>query len=160
MFAHDRDMARPSSKTEPPVDHDPGPGMLQATVDVFLDRTRALTELMTNVGGEALGRMPEPVPAAVNRMLGSLGQLAEQVPPLTAELDVLIEEVHAKRLSIQALQAELSALDHQLEVLERSLGPVEVWSRSWRRLQQSLGETLDQAQGAVADKPTRSRRRG
>lgn len=133
--------------------------MLQATVDVFLDRTRALTDLMTNVGGEALGRMPEPVPAAVNRMLASLGQLAEQVPPLTAELDVLIEEVHAKRLSIQALQAELSALDHQLEVLERSLGPVEVWSRSWRRLQQSLGETLDQAQEAVVEKPARTRRR-
>lgn len=117
--------------------------MLQATVDVFLDRTRALTELMANVGGETLGRVPEPVPSAVNRMLSSLRQLAEQAPPLTAELDVLMEEVHAKRLSIQALQAELSALDHQLEVLERSLAPVESWSRSWRRLQHSLAETLN-----------------
>ena len=151
-------MARRASTAEPSVDHDPRHGVLQATVDVFLDRTRALTDLMAGVSGEALGRMPEPVPAAVNRMLASLGQLAEQVPPLTSELDVLIEEVHAKRLSIQALQAELAALDHQLEVLERSLAPVEAWSRSWRRLQQSLGETLEQAQQSVGEKPARPRR--
>ena len=117
--------------------------MLQATIDVFLDRTRAVAELMAGLGGEALSRVPEPVPSAVNRMLSSLRQLAEQAPPFTAELDVLIEEVHAKRLSIQALQAELSALDHQLEVLERSLAPVEAWSRSWHRLQHSLAESLD-----------------
>jgi hypothetical protein len=117
--------------------------MLQATIDVFLDRTRAVADLMANLGGEALGRVPEPVPSAVNRMLSSLRQLAEQAPPFTAELDVLIEEVHAKRLSIQALQAELSALDHQLEVLERTLAPVEAWSRNWHRLQHSLSESLD-----------------
>lgn len=117
--------------------------MLQATVDVFLDRTRALADLMASAGSGALERMPEPVPSAVTRMLSSLRQLAEQVPPLTGELDVLIEEVHAKRLSIQALQAELSALDHQLEVLERSLAPVEAWSRSWQRLQHSLTHGLD-----------------
>ncbi len=124
-------------------EHDPGHGMLQATVDVFLDRTRALVELMTDVGGGALGRVPEPVPSAVTRMLSSLRQLAEQAPPLTAELDVLIEEVHAKRLSIQALQAELSALDRQLEVLERSLAPVEAWSRNWHRLQHTLAQSLN-----------------
>ncbi len=145
-------MARPPSSAAPSADHDTHDpethdhdsrhGMLQSTVDVFLDRTRALTDLMANVGGGALGRMPEPVPAAVDKMLASLGQLAEQVPPLTAELNVLVEEVHAKRLSIQALQAELSALDHQLEVLERSLAPLEGWSRSWRRVQQSVTETL------------------
>jgi hypothetical protein len=118
-------------------------GMLQATIDVFLDRTRAVTELMANVGSEALGRVPEPVPSAVTRMLSSLRQLAEQAPPLTVELDVLLEEVHAKRLSIQALQAELAALDHQLEVLERSLAPVEAWSRSWQRLQHSLADSLN-----------------
>lgn len=153
-------MSRRPSTAEPSVDQDLRHGVLQATVDVFLDRTRALTDLVANVGGEALGRMPEPVPAAVNRMLSSLGQLADQVPPLTAEMDFLIEEVHAKRLSIQALQAELSALDHQLEVLERSLAPVEAWSRSWRRLRQSLGETLDQAQESGGEKAARPRRGG
>lgn len=118
-------------------------GLLQATIDVFLDRTRAVTEMMASAGSGALGRIPEPVPSTVTRMLSSLRQLAEQAPPLTAELDILVEEVHAKRLSIQALQAELSALDRQLEVLERSLAPVQAWSKHWERLQHSLTESLN-----------------
>ena len=65
-------------------------------------------------------------------------RLADQMPPVTAELDVLVHEVHAKRLSIQALQAELAALDQQLEVLERSLVPVQAWSRQWNRLRRAL----------------------
>ncbi|MFZ5848592.1 MAG: hypothetical protein ACOYX5_14535 [Actinomycetota bacterium] len=122
-------------------------GMLQASIDVFLDRTRAVAELMSNVGSGALGIVPEPVPSAVTRMLSSLRQLAEQAPPLTAEVGVLIEEVHAKRLSIQALQAELAALDHQLEVLERTLAPVEAWTKHWERLQRSLTESLSLPKG-------------
>ena len=69
-------------------------------------------------------------------------RLAEQVPSITAELDVVVNEVHAKRLSIQALQAELAALDQQLEVLEKSLVPVQGWSRQWNRLRRSLEEAL------------------
>lgn len=127
----------------PAPDHDERHGLLQATVDVFLDRTRAVTELMERVGSGALGRVPEPLPSAVTRMLTSLRQLAEQAPPLTSELHVLMEEVHAKRLSIQALQAELSALDHQLEVLERAMAPVQAWTRHWERLQSSLVQSID-----------------
>jgi chromosome segregation ATPase len=118
-------------------------GLLQATIDVFLDRTRTVAELVATAGGSALGKVPEPVPSAVTRMLASLRQLAEQAPPLTAELDVLVDEVHAKRLSIQALQAELAALDRQLDVLERSLTPLQAWGRQWERLQKALTRTLD-----------------
>ena len=125
------------------ADNDDRHGLLQTTIDVFLDRTRAVTELMERAGSGALGHVPEPVPSTVTRMLASLRQLAEQAPPLTAELDVLVEEVHAKRLSIQALQAELSALDRQLEVLERALAPMQSWSRHWERLQHSLTDSLN-----------------
>ncbi len=118
-------------------------GLLQATIDVFLDRTRTVADLVANAGTSALGMVPEPVPSAVTRMLVSLRQLAEQAPPLTAELDVLVDEVHAKRLSIQALQAELAALDRQLDVLERSLTPLQAWGRQWERLQRALTRTLD-----------------
>ena len=121
---------------------DPRHGVFQSTLDVFLDRTRAVADLVAGVGSEALGRMPEPMPSAVGRMLSSLRQLVEQAPPFTAELDVLLEEVAAKRLSIQALRAELDALDHQPEVLERTLAPVEAWGRSWERLQRSLADSL------------------
>lgn len=130
-------------RTAPVPGHDPRHGLLQSTIDVFLDRTRTVTEMVAGAGGSALGRVPEPVPSAVTAMLSSLRQLAEQAPPLTAELEVLVEEVHAKRLSIQALQAELNALDHQLEVLERALAPVEAWSRHWEHLQRSLTSSLN-----------------
>ena len=117
-------------------------GLLHSTVDVFLDRTRAVADLMASAGSSALGRVPEPVPSAVTRMLASLRTLAEQAPPVTAEIEVLIEEVHAKRLSVQALQAELGALDRQLAVLERSLAPLESWTHQWSRIQHALSETL------------------
>ena len=128
-------------------------GLLHSTVDVFLDRTRAVADLMASAGSSessvfsflaksTLGRVPEPVPSAVTRMLASLRTLAEQAPPVTAEIEVLIEEVHAKRLSVQALQAELGALDRQLAVLERSLAPLESWTHQWSRIQHALSETL------------------
>lgn len=123
---------------------DTGHGLLHTTVDVFLDRTRAVAGLVAAAGGSALDRAPDPVPAAVTRMLASMRQLTELVPPLTGELDVLVEEVHAKRKSVQALQAELGALDRQLEVLERTLAPVEAWSRQWTRIRSTLAEPLDQ----------------
>jgi hypothetical protein len=126
-----------------PADSDERHGLLQSTFDLFLDRTRALTDLMSNAGSGALGKVPEPVPSTVTRMLSSMRQLAEQVPPLTAEFDVLVEEVHAKRISIQAMQAELAALDRQLEVLERTLTPMQAWTRQLQRVQRSLLGTID-----------------
>lgn len=129
--------------TQKPRADEPGRNLLQSAVDLFLDRTRAVVELMSSAGSGALGAMPEPVPASVARMLTSMRHLVDQLPPVTAEIDILIEEVHAKRLSIQALQAELAALDNQLGVLERSLAPVEAWSRQWARISKSLRKTLD-----------------
>lgn len=117
-------------------------GLLQSTIDAFVDRTRAVADLVASAGSGALGALPEPVPAALNKMLTSLSQLADQMPALSAELDVVVNEMHAKRLSIQALQAELGALDDQLEVLERSLAPVQAWSRQWSRLRHSLTSSL------------------
>jgi hypothetical protein len=117
-------------------------GLVEATMEAFLDRTRTVAELMAAAGRGALGVLPEPVPGAVTGMLSAMRQLSEQMPPVTAELDVLVEEVHAKRLSIQALQAELRALDSQLAVLERTLAPVQDWTRRWERLRGSLASTL------------------
>lgn len=121
-------------------------GLLQSAMDEFLEGTRSVARLVGSVGSGALGAMPEPLPGTVTRMLGSLQQLMDQVPPITAELDVLIQELHAKRLTVQALQAELSAFEHQLEILERSLMPMESWVHQWTRLRQSLTETLRSAE--------------
>jgi hypothetical protein len=117
-------------------------GLLQSAMDEFIARTRAMVNLVGTVGSGALGAMPEPVPATVTRMLSSLQQLIDQAPPFTAEFDVLVEELHAQRLTVQALQAELTAFDHQLEVIEKSFAPLESWAHQWTRLRQSLTETL------------------
>lgn len=68
-------------------------------MEEFLERTRALANLLGSVGSGALGAMPEPVPSTVNRMLRSVQQLVESAPPLTAEFEVLIEELHGQRLT-------------------------------------------------------------
>lgn len=126
------------------AEHDEGHryGLLQAAMEELLERTRAVANLVGSVGGGALGAMPEPVPATVTRVVKSVQQLIEQAPPFAAEFDVLVEEIHAQRLTVQALQAELAAFDHQLEVLEKSLAPLKTWVHQWARLRQSLTETL------------------
>ena len=123
-------------------DPDPAHGLVHATVDAFAEATRGLVEAVAAAGGGALGGLPTPVPSTVTRMLVSLRRLADQMPPLTSEIEVVVREVHAKRLSIEALQAELSTLDEQLEILERSLRPVQAWSRQWNRLRKALAEAL------------------
>jgi hypothetical protein len=117
-------------------------GLLQSAMEEFLQRTQALASLAVSVGSGALGALPEPVPGTVSRMLKSLQQLSEVAPPLTAEFEVLVEELHAQRLTVQALQSELLAFDHQLEVLEKSLAPLETWAHQWAGLRQTLTETL------------------
>jgi hypothetical protein len=120
-------------------------GLVHATFDAFVDSTRAVVEAVAAAGSGALGALPGPVPDTVARMLATMRRVVEQMPPLTAEIDIVVQEVHAKRLSIQALQAELAALDEQLALLERSLAPVQAWSAQWNRLRQSLTEALPPA---------------
>ena len=124
--------------------NDKSHGRLHSAFDLFLDRTRAVSDLMTSASAAgARAVVPDPVLGSVSRMLASLRTIAEQAPQLTDELDVLVEEVHAKRLSIQALQTELGALDHQLQILEATLGPVQTWTHQWGRVQHALLSTLD-----------------
>jgi hypothetical protein len=122
-------------------------GLVQAAADLVLDRARAVVELVGAAGSGALGSLPEPVPAAAGRLLASVRDLVDQMPTVTAEVDVVVKELHAKRLSIQALQAELAALDGQLELLERSRAPLEAWSGQWNRIRDSLSDTLGGAGG-------------
>jgi hypothetical protein len=135
-------------------DKDPGHGILHSAFDVFVDGTRAVTELVTSAGtAGARAVVPDPVLVPLNRMLTSLRTIAAQAPQLTDELDVLVEEVHAKRLSIQALQTELGALDHQLQILEAALVPVQTWTHQWGRVQHALLDTPDN--GSDHSRPSR-----
>ena len=116
--------------------------LLQASLDEFLGRARAVTDLVGSIGSGAIGAVPDLVPDTVTRMLLALQQLVEQVPQLTNEVDVLLEGISAKRLTLQALQAELAAFDSQLELLEKSLAPLQSWTDQWSALRGSLSETL------------------
>lgn len=119
-------------------------GMLQSTIDLFLDNARTVAQFATQAGSAgAHAVVPDPVLASVNKMVSALRTVAEQAPQITDEIDVLISELHAHRLTIQAASAELTVLDRQLEILERSLAPVQTWSRQWSQMQRSLLRTTD-----------------
>lgn len=122
----------------------PRSGMVQSTFEMLVNSTRALTEMVTHAGATgARAVLPDPVAQQAGRMLGSLRSVLEQAPQLTDEFEVLVAELHAKRLSIQALRAELDALDSQLAILERALEPVHVWSQQWSRVQHALLDAID-----------------
>ncbi|KXX58829.1 MULTISPECIES: hypothetical protein [unclassified Rhodococcus (in: high G+C Gram-positive bacteria)] len=115
--------------------------LFHAAMDELVEGTRAVARLMGTMGGEAVSAIPEPVAVPVTRMLESLQTLVELAPPLSAQFDVVVEELHAQRLTVQALQAELSAFDHQMEVIEQALAPLQSWTHQWSRLRQSLIQT-------------------
>jgi len=70
------------------------------------------------------------------------GRQADALAAYGRVREVLVEELHAQRLTVQALQSELLAFAHQLEVLEKSLAPLETWAHQWAGLRQTLTETL------------------
>lgn len=117
-------------------------GPVQSAAEALRDRSRAVVGLMTAAGSSTVAVLPAPVTAAVTRLVAALGDIVDQAPPITAELDVLASELRAKRMSIQALQAELGALDAQLDVLETSLAPVLSWSHQWDRAPHSLVDAV------------------
>lgn len=123
-------------------------GLLESAADTLLHGVRTLTGLVAPRGAvEAV--VPDPALDQLNRVLGSLRSVVEQAPQLTNEIDVLLDEVRAKRLSLQAMAAEITALDAQLELLEQVLTPVQRWNARWQGLQHSplrdlpLGATDD-----------------
>lgn len=119
-------------------------GVMQATIDLFLDSTRSVTGLVARAGGVgARAVVPDPVLASVDHMLLSLRGMVVQLPHVTDEIDVLMGELNAKRLSVQALTAELEVLDQQLEVLQSTLAPIQKWSRQWSQMQYSLLHVLE-----------------
>ena len=54
------------------------------------------------------------------------------------EIDDPRVSVAAQRRSIEALQAQLTAFDEQLAVLERIIVPLADWSKTWADLEQRL----------------------
>lgn len=122
-------------------------GIVHSATDLFLSSTRALVEQLAQVGSaSAQAVLPDPVVSSANRVLDSLRSVIESAPQVSAELEIIVKEIQAKRLTIQAITAELAVLDDQLRILERSLAPLQAWSTQWSKVQHSLLHALDQAE--------------
>ncbi len=103
------------------------PGPIQQFV-AQLRRMTADLEHLTGLGG------PLPPRAIMPSMPGlpMPGALSAK------ELKSVATNVAAQRRSIQALQAQLSAFDQQLEVLEGILGPLAEWGSRWAELEELM----------------------
>jgi hypothetical protein len=101
---------------------------------------RAFADLIRSSGTAALGAMPTP--AAATDLLAGLRGVVEQAPAPTAQLDMFLAEVRAKRALITALRSQLESFDEQLDILERSLRPLQEWAQQWARLQEMLVDPL------------------
>jgi len=101
-------------------------GAVPGMVSDFLAQLRASTERLESMTG-LRGRLPAspglpPLPGALS----------------AAQLTSIQDTIAAQRRSIEALQAQLSAFDEQLAVLEQMLGPFTEWSKNWADLEQRL----------------------
>jgi hypothetical protein len=119
-------------------------GIVHSATDLFLSSTRALVEQVAQAGGAgAQAVVPDSVLTSATHMLESMRTAVESAPQVGAELEIVMKEIQAKRLTIQAITAELAVLDDQLEVLERSLAPLQAWSVQWSKVQHTLLHSLD-----------------
>ena len=101
------------------------PGLVPGLVQEFIGQLRAATEKLEGLTGFS-ARLPAagapPLPGALS----------------AAQVTSIRDSIVAQRRSIEALQAQLSAFDEQLAVLEQILGPIADWSRSWAELEGRL----------------------
>lgn len=129
-------------------------GLLRGATEELLERLRTLAELTRSAGATTMGALPGPLPGAAGDVLASLRSLVEQAPPPTAAVDLFVEEVKAKKALVQALQVQLASFESQLDVMERSLAPLQAWGRQWSAVQEGILEvfpsTRDRADGPDA----------
>jgi hypothetical protein len=104
-------------------------GAFSRLVQDYIGQLRATTENLTQWGGRL---PPLPGPLALPGALSS------------AQITSITDGIAAQRRSIGVLQAQLSAFDEQLAMLENILGPLAEWSRAWADLEQQF---LNMGQG-------------
>ena len=102
-------------------------GLVPGLVQEFIGQLRASTEKLQSLTG--LPAHPPLAPGAGPPLPGTLS---------AAQVGSIRDSIAAQRRSIEALQAQLTAFDEQLAVLEQILGPIADWSRSWAELEGRL----------------------
>ena len=119
-------------------------GLVPGLAEEFIAQLRAVTGRLESLAGAsawlptAPGAFPLP---------GTLS---------ATQFRSIAESVAAQRRSIEALQAQLTAFDGQLAVLEQILSPLAEWSGAWSDLEQRLlrmGHAPESPGGAAAPAP-------
>ena len=113
------------------ADEEKATGGIPGPMQQFVNQLRRMTadmERLTGLGGPLPPRTTVPMMPGLP-MPGALS---------AKELKSISSNIKAQRQSIQALQAQLTAFDQQLEVLEGILGPLAEWSGRWAELEQLL----------------------
>jgi hypothetical protein len=106
-------------------------GGISGPMHHFVNQLRRMTadmESLTGLGGPLPPRTTVPMMPGLP-MPGALS---------AKELNSIATNVKAQRQSIQALQAQLTAFDQQLEVLQGILGPLAEWSGHWAELEELM----------------------
>jgi hypothetical protein len=100
--------------------------MVPSLVSDFIAQLRASTERLESMAGLR------------DRMSASAGGLPLPGAMSAAQLTSIHDTIAAQRRSIEALQAQLSAFDEQLAIMEQMLGPFIEWSKSWADFEHRL----------------------
>jgi len=119
-----------------------GADYLRDASELMLSQFRAATEMAMSAGRLTMGADGLPSTEAAAGVLAYLQKLAAQTPLPSAQLDLLIKELQAKRALIGALQLQLGAFEQQLEMMEKSLQPLQEWGQQWSDVQKSLTDAV------------------
>jgi hypothetical protein len=119
----------------------PEASLIRRIADEVVDQVRTLADALTSTGGSTLNAL---APSMVSNLLSSLLRLAEQAPSPTAPLDMFVQEVRAKRALVVAMRIQLEAFEQELDILERSVQPLNDWGQQWTSVQASLVNSLQQ----------------
>ncbi len=101
-------------------------GMVPGLVEAFVSQLRTITAGLEGLAGAGAHLPPGPGPLPLPGGLSAM------------QLRSIAQSVAAQRRSIEALQAQLSAFDEQLAMLEQILSPLAAWSSTWAELEQRL----------------------
>ena len=101
-------------------------GMVPRLVQEFTGQLREITERLQGLSRPS-GSLPQapgalPLPGALS----------------AAQMTSIADSIAVQRSSIAALKAQLSSYDEQLAALEKILGPLSEWSRTWADLEKRL----------------------
>lgn len=109
-------------------------GAIPRLMEKLLAQVRGITERLEGLTrvGESLPSLPAALSLSRLRNLLTPGALS------AAQLNALVTNITEQRRSIRTLKKDLKVFDQQLAALERILGPLVEWSRTWADLEERV----------------------